>query len=297
MAAALENGIARYALDKAARYARERNVWGVPIGAHQGIAHPLAKCKIDVELAAADDGEGRLAARPRPRRRRGLEHGQVRRRRGRLAALDQSIQVHGGNGLSTDFGLATLWGAARLQRTAPVSREMIFNYVASTRSSCRGPTARELTRALSHRPALDRPGYRIAPGQAGQLLAGARAARQGRSTMAGSASSRENELAAEYARIRPRLLRAAYALLGTQAEAEDVVADTWLRLAAADQRDRVADVEGWAVVAVSRRGTGRAAVGPGPAEAYVGPWLPEPLVDGLGGLARAGRPGRPGDTR
>jgi hypothetical protein len=45
--------------------------------------------------------------------------------------------------------------------------------------------------------------------------------------MTGSAGTREDELAAEYRRIRPRLLRAAYALLGTHAEAEDVVADTW----------------------------------------------------------------------
>ena len=51
MAAALETGIARYALDKAAAYARERIVWDVPIGAHQGVAHPLASCKIEVELA------------------------------------------------------------------------------------------------------------------------------------------------------------------------------------------------------------------------------------------------------
>jgi alkylation response protein AidB-like acyl-CoA dehydrogenase len=47
-----------------------------------------------------------------------------------LGALDNAMQVHGGNGLATEYGLATLWGVARLQRTAPVSREMIFNFVA-----------------------------------------------------------------------------------------------------------------------------------------------------------------------
>jgi DNA-directed RNA polymerase specialized sigma24 family protein len=71
--------------------------------------------------------------------------------------------------------------------------------------------------------------------------------------MTGSGGMRQDELAAEYTRIRPRLLRAAYAMLGTWADAEDVVADCWLRLAAADQRDPVADIEAWAVVAVSRR--------------------------------------------
>ncbi len=45
-------GIARYVLGAAARYARERQVWDAPIGAHQGVAHPLARAKIDTELAA-----------------------------------------------------------------------------------------------------------------------------------------------------------------------------------------------------------------------------------------------------
>jgi alkylation response protein AidB-like acyl-CoA dehydrogenase len=47
-----------------------------------------------------------------------------------LACLDQAIQVHGGNGFATEFGLLDMWGATRLTRTAPVSREMILNYVA-----------------------------------------------------------------------------------------------------------------------------------------------------------------------
>jgi alkylation response protein AidB-like acyl-CoA dehydrogenase len=47
-----------------------------------------------------------------------------------LRALDQAIQTHGGNGLASEYGLADLWGTARLLRTAPVSREMILNFVA-----------------------------------------------------------------------------------------------------------------------------------------------------------------------
>jgi alkylation response protein AidB-like acyl-CoA dehydrogenase len=49
--AAYANGIGRYALDKAAAYARDRQVWGVPIGTHQGLSHPLANAAIQVELA------------------------------------------------------------------------------------------------------------------------------------------------------------------------------------------------------------------------------------------------------
>ncbi len=45
-------------------------------------------------------------------------------------ALDQAIQTHGGNGLASEYGLADLWGVTRLFRLAPVSREMILNFLA-----------------------------------------------------------------------------------------------------------------------------------------------------------------------
>jgi alkylation response protein AidB-like acyl-CoA dehydrogenase len=47
-----------------------------------------------------------------------------------LAALDASIQAHGGNGMASEYGLADMWGLVRLLRIAPVSREMVLNYVA-----------------------------------------------------------------------------------------------------------------------------------------------------------------------
>jgi alkylation response protein AidB-like acyl-CoA dehydrogenase len=45
-------------------------------------------------------------------------------------ALDQAIEVHGGYGLSREYGLADLWFLARMLRTAPTSREMVLNFVA-----------------------------------------------------------------------------------------------------------------------------------------------------------------------
>ena len=51
MAAAVSVGMGRYALDKAVAYAKEREVWGKPIGTHQGLSHPLAQAKIELELA------------------------------------------------------------------------------------------------------------------------------------------------------------------------------------------------------------------------------------------------------
>ena len=47
-----------------------------------------------------------------------------------LHALDAAIQTHGGNGMTSEYGIADMWGMMRLLRIAPVSREMILNFVA-----------------------------------------------------------------------------------------------------------------------------------------------------------------------
>lgn len=90
--------------------------------------------------------------------------------------------------------------------------------------------------------------------------------------------TREEELAAAYTAARPRLVRVAYAVLGSHADAQDVVSDVWLRLVEADTRDRVRDVDGWATVAVARRALDALRSARARRESYIGPWLPEPLV-------------------
>jgi RNA polymerase sigma-70 factor, ECF subfamily len=87
-----------------------------------------------------------------------------------------------------------------------------------------------------------------------------------------------DRLAEEYDAARPRLVRVAYAILGSHAEAEDVVADCWLRLVEADRRDPVRDVLGWSTVAVSRAALDVLRSARVRREEYVGPWLPEPIV-------------------
>ncbi|MGP8006178.1 MAG: acyl-CoA dehydrogenase family protein [Acidimicrobiales bacterium] len=133
LSAATANGIGRYVLAKAAAYANERAVWGTPIGRHQGIAHPLAKAKIEVELARLmTDKAAWLCdhAGDTPEAGEAANMAKYAAAEATLAALDQAIQTHGGNGMSTEYGLADLWGMARLLRIAPVSREMILNFVA-----------------------------------------------------------------------------------------------------------------------------------------------------------------------
>jgi RNA polymerase sigma-70 factor (ECF subfamily) len=85
-------------------------------------------------------------------------------------------------------------------------------------------------------------------------------------------------LAAAFSQARPRLVRVAYAIIGSHSEAEDVVADCWFRLVAADEAGPVRDVEAWAVVAVSRMALDVLRSARVRRERYVGPWLPEPVV-------------------
>ena len=130
-AAAINNGIARYALERGAQQARDRSVWESPIGSHQGIAHPLAKAFISVQQARL------MTARAAQLYDQRSAHAGEAANMAKLAAadasleaLDQAIQVHGGNGMAIEYGLADLWFIARLHKTAPVSREMILNFVA-----------------------------------------------------------------------------------------------------------------------------------------------------------------------
>ena len=128
-AAAVANGIALYALEKAATYANQRVVWDSPIGAHQGVAHPLAKSYIEVQLARL------MNARAAELLDAGKDAGEAANMakyaagEACLGALDNAIQTHGGNGLSNEYGLSDLWFTARMLRTAPVSREMVLNYI------------------------------------------------------------------------------------------------------------------------------------------------------------------------
>jgi alkylation response protein AidB-like acyl-CoA dehydrogenase len=130
MGAAVCNGAARRALELAAGYARERVVWKQPIGAHQGISHPLAQAKIELELArlmtqkaaALYDSGAPAGEASNMAKYAAAEAG--------IHCVDQAIQTHGGNGFALEYGLTEMYWGVRLVRTAPVSREMILNYVA-----------------------------------------------------------------------------------------------------------------------------------------------------------------------
>ncbi|MFB7913959.1 acyl-CoA dehydrogenase family protein [Streptomyces sp. NPDC056061] len=131
MTAAFGIGMGRYALARAVDYARTRQVWKEPIGAHQAIAHPLAQAHIELELARLmmqkaarlyDEGDDIGAGEAANMAKYAAGEACVR-------AVDQAVHTLGGNGLTREYGLASLITAARVARIAPVSREMILNYV------------------------------------------------------------------------------------------------------------------------------------------------------------------------
>ena len=134
MGAASAVGMGRFAIDKAVDYVKQRQVWKTPIGAHQGLSHPLAQNHIEIELAKLmmqkaaslyDTGDDVAAAEAANMAKYAAGEASVR-------AVDQAVQSLGGNGLTKEYGIASVLTASRLARIAPVSREMILNFVAQT---------------------------------------------------------------------------------------------------------------------------------------------------------------------
>jgi acyl-CoA dehydrogenase len=117
------------AVDLAVDYAKERNVFGAPIGSHQAIQHPLAEsyAKLtaarEVTYKAAtkwDEGED-CGAEANAAKLLTSEFG--------LEAADRAIQTHGGNGFTPEYEVFDIWRNLRLTKTAPVSNEMVLNYL------------------------------------------------------------------------------------------------------------------------------------------------------------------------
>ena len=123
-------GLGRRALDKAAAYARERVVFGRPIGQNQSIQHPLAESWM--ELAAADLMVWRAAALYDAGRPCGAEANAAKylAAEAAFAAADRAVRTHGGFGYAREFHVERYFREAVVPRIAPVSRELILSYIA-----------------------------------------------------------------------------------------------------------------------------------------------------------------------
>jgi alkylation response protein AidB-like acyl-CoA dehydrogenase len=130
LGATLSTGIGRFALERAVSYVKDRQVWSVPIGAHQAVAHPLAKAKIELELAglmirkatALYDAASPLAGEA-------ANMAKYTAGEAGILCVDSAVQVHGGNGVALEYGLTDVWWLARFTKIGPVSAEMVLNYI------------------------------------------------------------------------------------------------------------------------------------------------------------------------
>jgi alkylation response protein AidB-like acyl-CoA dehydrogenase len=122
-------GIGRAALERATRYARERVVFDRPIGQNQAIAHPLAMAWAKLEAAEAmcwkaawlfDNGRP-CGAEANTAKLLAAEAG--------FEACDVALQTHGGYGYAKEFHVERLWREVRLYKIAPVSQQMVLNYL------------------------------------------------------------------------------------------------------------------------------------------------------------------------
>ncbi|HEX6866322.1 MAG TPA: acyl-CoA dehydrogenase family protein [Caulobacteraceae bacterium] len=123
-------GLGRAALAKAATYANERIVFGRPIGQNQGVQHPLARSWAELEAAnlmafkgAALYDQGReCGAEANAAKYLGAEAG--------FRACEAAVLAHGGMGYAKEYDVERYFREAMIARIAPVSREMILNYIA-----------------------------------------------------------------------------------------------------------------------------------------------------------------------
>ena len=122
-------GIGRAALRRAVAYANERVVFNRPIGQNQGVSFPLAEARIRLDAAELMIRKASWL----------LDSGQPCGAEANMAkwlaadaafqAADQAVQTHGGFGYAKEYHVERYWREARLMRIAPISQEMILNYV------------------------------------------------------------------------------------------------------------------------------------------------------------------------
>ncbi|HEY8638137.1 MAG TPA: acyl-CoA dehydrogenase family protein [Solirubrobacteraceae bacterium] len=122
-------GIGRAALRRAVAYANERVVFGRPIGANQGVAFPLARALADLDAAE-------LVARQAAWRydrdldcAREANTAKLLAAEAGWAAADAAVQTHGGYGYAAEYHVERYFREARLMRIAPISQEMVLNYL------------------------------------------------------------------------------------------------------------------------------------------------------------------------
>lgn len=123
-------GDGRFFVDKAVKYANERNVFGRPIGKNQGVQFPIARCHAAIEAAnlmvekAADLFDRSASCGPEANMAKMLAS------EASWNAADMCMEVHGGFAFAREFHIERKFRETRLYRTAPISTNFILSYLA-----------------------------------------------------------------------------------------------------------------------------------------------------------------------
>ncbi|MCU4753113.1 acyl-CoA/acyl-ACP dehydrogenase [Halobacteria archaeon AArc-curdl1] len=123
-------GGGKEALDTAVQYAKDREVWSEPIGAHQAIQHPLADAHAEMESARHDIRRAAwLADQGRDGSGEAANIANLQAGKASWNACEAAMTTLGGMSASQEMGVAAAWGVVRHLRTGPVSEEMILNHI------------------------------------------------------------------------------------------------------------------------------------------------------------------------
>ena len=126
-------GVGKCALDRAVDYANEREVFDQPIGAHQGVQHPIADSWAKLQSAGLLTRKAAWMVDNEPDPKKTAEVSNMAKLRATEVgheATDVALQTHGGNGFSREYTVIEMWKGTRLGKVAPGSTEMMRNHVA-----------------------------------------------------------------------------------------------------------------------------------------------------------------------
>jgi alkylation response protein AidB-like acyl-CoA dehydrogenase len=123
-------GDAKWFIDKAAAYAKERLVFGRPIGQNQGVQFPIARCYMQMRAAEL------MVSEAVERYEQGEDCGEQANMAKQLAAeaswaaADMCVQTHGGFGFAEEFDIERKFRETRLYTVAPISTNLVLSYIA-----------------------------------------------------------------------------------------------------------------------------------------------------------------------
>jgi acyl-CoA dehydrogenase len=126
-------GVGKCAIDRAVDYANEREVFDQPIGAHQGVQHPIADSWAKLQSAGLLVRKAAWMVDNESDPKRTAEVSNMAKLRATEVghdATDVAVQTHGGNGFSREYTVIEMWKGSRLGKVAPGSTEMMRNHVA-----------------------------------------------------------------------------------------------------------------------------------------------------------------------